>query len=231
MPTATISPATVRAAQILLTAQGIPLQMDGVLGDQTRRALKEFQRRRQLPRTGELDAATLAALGLPVPGPPERSKDVSNADRERIAAYADAVIDRRHAVIDRSREALNLFALTMATASLEDTEPDLRSAIFKAAVHAAIDALKEALDDQVIGFALTLVIESVEGIQAELERGGECRRRPERGGGRAGRNPGPRRRTRSRSRTGTRRRPDADGPAVSRIPGASSAPWRRLCRR
>jgi Putative peptidoglycan binding domain len=170
MPTATLSPATVRAVQILLTAQGFPLQMDGVLGAETRRALKEFQRRRQLPRTGELDAATLAALGLPVPGTPERAKDVSNADRERIAAYAEVVIDRRHAVIDRTREALNLFALTMGTASLGDTQPDLRSAIFKAAVDAAIDALKEALDDQVIGFALTFVIESVEGIQAELER-------------------------------------------------------------
>ena len=171
MPTATISPATVRAAQILLTAQGFPLQMDGVLGDKTRRALKEFQRRRQLPRTGELDAATLAALGLPVPATPERSKGVSNADRERIAEYTEVVeIDRRHAVIDRSREALNLFAITMGTASLDDTVPDLRSAIFNAAVHAAVDALKEALDDQVIGFALTFVIESIEGIQAELER-------------------------------------------------------------
>lgn len=170
MPTATISQATVRAAQILLTAQGFPLQMDGVLGDRTRRALKEFQRRRQLPRTGELDAATLAALGLPVPGTPERSQDVSAADRGRIEAYAEVVFDRHHALIDRSREALNLFAITMETASLDDAEPDLRSVILTAVVRAAIEHLKEVVKDKVTGFGLTFMVEAVEGTRAELER-------------------------------------------------------------
>jgi hypothetical protein len=168
MPTATISPATVRAAQILLTAQGFPLQLDGILGDQTRRALKEFQRRQQLPRTGELDPATLAALGLPVPGTP--SDDVSNADRERIAAYAEVVVDRHRALIDRSREALSLFAITMETASLEHTAPNLRSVVLTAVVRAAIEHLKEVVKDKVTGFGLTFAVEAVEGTRAELER-------------------------------------------------------------
>ena len=62
MPSLAVSRETVRAAQILLAGFGFPLDMDGVVGPETRKAIKEFQRRRKLPRTGELDAATLKAL-------------------------------------------------------------------------------------------------------------------------------------------------------------------------
>jgi peptidoglycan hydrolase-like protein with peptidoglycan-binding domain len=49
----------VRAAQ-----RKLGLTADGVVGPRTRRAIKRFQRRNDLPVTGALDPATVAALGL-----------------------------------------------------------------------------------------------------------------------------------------------------------------------
>jgi hypothetical protein len=63
MPIA-IDSTTVRAAQMALTARGFAVTMDGIFGSGTKRALEQFQQRENLPRTGELDAATLKALGL-----------------------------------------------------------------------------------------------------------------------------------------------------------------------
>ena len=63
---------TVEAVQEALTGRGFePGAIDGAMGSRTRKALREFQISVGLPPTGEIDAATRAALGLepPAPGP------------------------------------------------------------------------------------------------------------------------------------------------------------------
>ena len=62
---ASADPATVRQAQEKLMSEGInPGAVDGRLGPQTRQGLQEFQRSNGLEATGQLDAETVAALGL-----------------------------------------------------------------------------------------------------------------------------------------------------------------------
>jgi peptidoglycan hydrolase-like protein with peptidoglycan-binding domain len=57
--------AWVLQAQERLKAAGFePGPLDGTLGPQTRDALRRYQKTYQLPATGELDAATLKALGI-----------------------------------------------------------------------------------------------------------------------------------------------------------------------
>lgn len=55
---------SVMAVQDALARHGFPVKVDGVLGPETRAAVKAFQSRHQLPATGEADAATLAKLGV-----------------------------------------------------------------------------------------------------------------------------------------------------------------------
>ena len=58
----------VEAAQEALAERGFePGKIDGAMGSRTRNALREFQRSVGLPSTGEIDAATIAALGLDPP--------------------------------------------------------------------------------------------------------------------------------------------------------------------
>jgi hypothetical protein len=55
----------IRQAQKLLQEEGFtPGSIDGVLGRQTRVALQQYQAKRGLPKTGELDEATRKALGI-----------------------------------------------------------------------------------------------------------------------------------------------------------------------
>src|SRR5438132_7333806 len=55
----------IRQAQRQLQEEGFtPGRIDGVLGSQTRVALREYQAKRGLPRTGALDEATSRALGV-----------------------------------------------------------------------------------------------------------------------------------------------------------------------
>jgi peptidoglycan hydrolase-like protein with peptidoglycan-binding domain len=57
------SPATVRRAQTALDRLGYPIRdADGTLGDDTRTALRNFQRDKNLNATGELDDETMRAL-------------------------------------------------------------------------------------------------------------------------------------------------------------------------
>ena len=59
----------VEAVQEALTERGFePGKIDGAMGSRTRRALRKFQSSVGLPPTGEIDAATIAALGLEPPG-------------------------------------------------------------------------------------------------------------------------------------------------------------------
>ena len=62
---ASADPATVRQAQEKLVSEGInPGAVDGRLGPQTQQGLQEFQRSKGLEPSGQLDAETVAALGL-----------------------------------------------------------------------------------------------------------------------------------------------------------------------
>jgi len=55
----------IRQAQRQLQEAGFaPGSLDGVLGPQTRMALQQYQAKRGLPKTGELDGATRKALGI-----------------------------------------------------------------------------------------------------------------------------------------------------------------------
>jgi hypothetical protein len=57
--------ARIREVQRQLQGEGFaPGRVDGVLGPQTRVALREYQAKHGLPRTGELDEATSRALGV-----------------------------------------------------------------------------------------------------------------------------------------------------------------------
>jgi hypothetical protein len=57
--------ARIRQAQRQLQAEGFtPGSFDGKLGPQTRQALRQYQAKRGLPKTGELDPATRKALGI-----------------------------------------------------------------------------------------------------------------------------------------------------------------------
>jgi hypothetical protein len=59
------SQARIRQAQRQLQEAGFaPGSLDGVLGPQTRVALQQYQAKRGLPKTGELDEATRKALGI-----------------------------------------------------------------------------------------------------------------------------------------------------------------------
>jgi peptidoglycan hydrolase-like protein with peptidoglycan-binding domain len=57
-------------AQQKLTNLGYPVQRDGIYGDATKRAIKEFQQDRGLRETGRLDQRTLEELGIDERSPP-----------------------------------------------------------------------------------------------------------------------------------------------------------------
>ncbi|HEY9173814.1 MAG TPA: L,D-transpeptidase [Verrucomicrobiae bacterium] len=76
-------PRDVLEAQIALARQGISSgSLDGVLGSQTRAALRVFQRREGLPETGLLDADTRAALRIE--SPPLVSCAITAGDLARL---------------------------------------------------------------------------------------------------------------------------------------------------
>ena len=54
----------VRAVQQALNDNGARLQLDGQMGQQTRQALRNYQRDNQLPQTGKVDKATLSKLNI-----------------------------------------------------------------------------------------------------------------------------------------------------------------------
>ncbi len=54
-------------AQQKLTNLGYPTRPDGIHGDATRRAIREFQQDRGLRQTGRLDRRTLEELGIDEP--------------------------------------------------------------------------------------------------------------------------------------------------------------------
>ena len=58
---------TVKALQQALKSQGITVETDGVLGDGTREAIRQYQSQHHLPVTGEPDKATLDKLGVATP--------------------------------------------------------------------------------------------------------------------------------------------------------------------
>lgn len=61
---APLSATTIKSLQEALNKQGIPIKADGVLGKDTRAALRRYQTEHHLPVTGEPDKATLEKLGV-----------------------------------------------------------------------------------------------------------------------------------------------------------------------
>ena len=61
---APLAEATVKALQEALNKQGIAVKADGVLGDETRAAIRQYQSQHHLPVSGEPDKATLDKLGV-----------------------------------------------------------------------------------------------------------------------------------------------------------------------
>lgn len=61
---ASLPAATVKALQEALNKQGIAVKADGVFGDDTRAAIRQYQSQHHLPVTGEPDKATLDKLGV-----------------------------------------------------------------------------------------------------------------------------------------------------------------------
>ncbi|HYG91350.1 MAG TPA: peptidoglycan-binding domain-containing protein [Azospirillum sp.] len=59
-----LSPQRVRTIQQALNDQGSSIDVDGVWGPDTRRALRDFQQSKGLSATGRLDRDTVAALNL-----------------------------------------------------------------------------------------------------------------------------------------------------------------------
>jgi peptidoglycan hydrolase-like protein with peptidoglycan-binding domain len=55
----------VRSAQQALQGTGLnPGPIDGVVGPQTQQAVRDYQKKQNLPQTGQFDAATLQKLGV-----------------------------------------------------------------------------------------------------------------------------------------------------------------------
>lgn len=61
---ASLPTTTVKALQEALNKQGIAVKADGVFGDDTRTAIRQYQSQHHLPVTGEPDKATLDKLGV-----------------------------------------------------------------------------------------------------------------------------------------------------------------------
>jgi len=59
-----LSEATVKALQEALNKEGIAVKADGILGDDTRAAIRQYQTQHHLPVTGEPDKATFDKLGI-----------------------------------------------------------------------------------------------------------------------------------------------------------------------
>jgi len=55
---------TIKALQEALNKQGVPVKTDGVMDDETRRAIRTYQSQHHLPVTGEPDKATLEKIGV-----------------------------------------------------------------------------------------------------------------------------------------------------------------------
>jgi peptidoglycan hydrolase-like protein with peptidoglycan-binding domain len=54
----------IKQAQQALDQKGFHVNADGILGPQTKQAVKKFQEQQKLQQTGELDQQTMSALGV-----------------------------------------------------------------------------------------------------------------------------------------------------------------------
>jgi peptidoglycan hydrolase-like protein with peptidoglycan-binding domain len=54
----------IRQVQIMLKQKGFALEVDGMFGPQTKKALVEFQERQGIQASGQIDSRTMTALGL-----------------------------------------------------------------------------------------------------------------------------------------------------------------------
>lgn len=79
-PAATsLSESTIKSLQEALNKQGIAIPANGVLNDETRAAIRQYQSQHHLPVTGEPDKATLDKLGVRQSAVPAQSSTVAQA--------------------------------------------------------------------------------------------------------------------------------------------------------
>lgn len=77
--------ARIKDAQRSLNTFGYNLDVDGVIGNETRTSIREFQERQNLKQTGVLDEATMAALsGTSVDGRTPASVDEPSLDESSM---------------------------------------------------------------------------------------------------------------------------------------------------
>lgn len=87
---------TVRHIQQALNDQGHQINVDGIWGDKTHEALKDYQSDQHLNATGQLDGETFASLGLT-----EGAQQTASASSQG-AGSADASADQQQASADSS---------------------------------------------------------------------------------------------------------------------------------
>ncbi len=109
-PTVTLGEhdATVRALQLLLSAQGYTVSADGFFGRATEKALRRFQHAHQLVATGETNNPTWEALVLPIKqgskGPAVRAAQFELRE-EGYAVVTDGVFGpRMKAVVQKYQQ-------------------------------------------------------------------------------------------------------------------------------
>jgi peptidoglycan hydrolase-like protein with peptidoglycan-binding domain len=92
-------PTALRSLQRELSAQGIPTgNIDGAWGEDTKRGVKEFQRKHELEPTGTLTLPTLAALGIDV------THDGKQAFDSRTAPVRDRMKDKDPDAVATSKQ-------------------------------------------------------------------------------------------------------------------------------
>jgi lipoprotein-anchoring transpeptidase ErfK/SrfK len=108
----------VLTAQIALDCLGIsPGSIDGVLGSQTRAAIRAFQLREDLPQTGQLDEKTSTALALT--SPPLVSYQIGPNDLSRLCPLANSWYGKSR------QERLDYETLIEYVAERSHSHPDL----------------------------------------------------------------------------------------------------------
>lgn len=81
---------TVRKAQQALNQEGYSLQVDGIVGPQTRGAVKQFQQDKGLQASGELDGNTLSELGIETEQAGISPLDRAGSEQPQASAEAEA---------------------------------------------------------------------------------------------------------------------------------------------
>jgi hypothetical protein len=169
----------VKSLQRGLAAAGFAVDIDGVFGQGTEAAVKEFQRRKGLTPDGVVGPKTLEALGS---GP---SSDVTVIDftpeeteappvvKERIKEYVELLSRQHDTLLEKSQDSLANFETTMSFASASEAKPDLLGAMLSKTFDFAASIVIGEMNP-LVGGAVELVKSVFEAASDELERAGKA---------------------------------------------------------